>query len=116
MLETVEDRVSSMESRGLSLESRETRLSRICKNSKGFGGNDLFLEERIIEYCSHLQKSTSVSRRSLSHENFRPNDSGLNMFFFLRQLVLKTEVDHGNLPVKVDNPLHTSEPFAKLLK
>ena len=51
----IESRVSSLESRGSSLESRETRLSRICKNSKGFRGNDLFLEERIIEYCSHLR-------------------------------------------------------------
>ena len=52
MLETFEDRVSS---RGSSLKDQETRLSRICKNSKGFRGNDLFLEGRIIQFCSHLQ-------------------------------------------------------------
>jgi len=41
----IESRVSSLESRVSSSEDRETRLSRICKNSKGFRGNDLFLEE-----------------------------------------------------------------------
>ena len=74
MLETFKDRVSS-------LEDRETRLSWICKNSKGFRGNNLFLERKIIQYCSHLQSSTSVSRRSLSRENFRPKDSGLTVTF-----------------------------------
>ena len=44
MLETFEDRVLSIVSRGSSLEDRETRLSRICKNSKGFRENDLFLD------------------------------------------------------------------------
>ena len=44
MLETIESQVSS-------LEDQETRLSRICKNSKGFRGNDLFLEGRTIQYC-----------------------------------------------------------------
>ena len=74
MLETFKDRVSS-------LEDRERRLSQICKNSKGFQGNDLFLKGRIIQYCSHLQSSTSVSRQSLSRENFRPKDSRLTVTF-----------------------------------
>ena len=54
ILETFEDRVLSIESRVSRIEDRETRLSRICKNSKGFRENDLFLEGRIIQHCSHL--------------------------------------------------------------
>ena len=111
MLKTFENRVSS-------LEDRETRLSRICKNSKGFWGNYLFLEGRIIQYCSHLQSVTySVLRRSLSRENFRPQDSGLTLTFQAETTKCRPAVDDGNLPVNADNLLH-SEPFhfAKLLK
>ena len=80
-LETQPLRLNPRASMLETFEDRETRLSRICKNSKGFRGNDLFLEGRIIQYCSHLQSSTSVSRRSLSRKNFRPKDSGLTVTF-----------------------------------
>ena len=55
MLEMFEDQVSSIESRVSRIESRgwETRLSQICKNLKGFRGNNLFLEGK--QYCSHLK-------------------------------------------------------------
>ena len=97
MLETFEDRVSS-------LKDRETRLSQICKTSKGFRGNNLFLEGRLIQYCC-----SSVSCRSLSRENIQPYDSGLNVIFSEKTCVQNDAI----LPVNADNP---SEPFAKLLK
>ena len=86
----IESRVSSLESQGSSLEVRETRLSRICKNSKGFRGNDLFLEGRII-HCTILL--TPRVPRSFSHENIRPYDSGLNVIFFGENLCSKLNVD-----------------------
>ena len=60
MLETFEDRVSSIESRVSSLEDRVSSLEKqgfleYAKTRKGLRGNDLILEERIIEYCSHLR-------------------------------------------------------------
>ena len=55
ILELPCSKCSCLESRGSRIEDRETRLSRICKNSKGFRGNDLFLEGRTIQYCPHLQ-------------------------------------------------------------
>ena len=105
MLETIEDRVSS-------LESRETRLSRICKNSKGFRGNDLFLERRIIQYCYDLQYMYSKVFRI---DRYRAKtfdhtvcaymyDSGLNVRF---SSAFKTNcrpaVDDENLPLIADN-------------
>ena len=80
-LETPPSRLDPPASMLETFEDRETRFSRICKNSIGGRGNDLFLEGKIIQYCSHLQSSTSVLRLSLSRENFRPKDSGLTVNF-----------------------------------
>ena len=110
MLETIEDRVSSLESRGSSLEDRETRLSRICKNSKGFRGNDLFLERITIQYCSHTPTCTVkcfasiVIARKHSTICAYMYDSGLNVRF---SSVFKTNcrpaVDDENLPLIANN-------------
>ena len=81
MLETFEDRVSSIESRGSSLEDRETGFSRICKNSKGFRGNDLFLKGRIIQYCSHL-KCKCLALIVITWKHSTIVDGGLNVNFF----------------------------------
>ena len=80
---SLEDRVSSIEKQGF-LEYVKTR--------KGFEEMIYFLKEEQYSTAHTYSKvqATSVSRRSLSHENFRPKDSGLTVIFFLRQLVFKT--------------------------
>ena len=92
MLETFEDRVSSIE-------------SQVSK-------------KRLI--CSHLKyiKCFALIGIASKHSTIRLQTK---RDFFLRQLVFKTKcrpaVDDGNLPVHVnaDIPLR-SEPFVKLLK
>ena len=76
MLEMFEDRVSSLESRG----SRNRVFSNM-QNSKGFRGNDLFLEGRIIQYCSHL-KCKCLAPIVITWKHSTIVDGGLNVNFF----------------------------------
>ena len=126
---TLETRTSRLDPRASMLETFEDRVSRIesrVSRSKAFSNMQKLERVSRKRFISRRKNNTvlltpkgQVFHRSLSHENIRPYDSGLNGFFLLRQLVFETKcrpaVDDGNLPVNADNPLR-SEPFAKLLK
>ena len=88
MFETFEDRVSSIESRVSRIESRGSRnrvfsnmqkLERVSR--KRFQGNDLFLEGRIIQYCSHL-KCKCLAPIVITWKHSTIVDGGLNVNFF----------------------------------
>ena len=116
MLETFEDRVSSLKSWGSRKPwSRSKAFSNMQKLERV--SRKRFISRRKNN-TALLTQSANVSRRSLSHEN--PYDSGLNVIFFLRQLVFKTKcrlaADDGNSSVIADNPLRSELFFAKFLK
>ena len=85
MLETFEDRVSSIESRVSRIESRVSR-------NKAFSNMQKLERVSRKGFISRRKNNTvlltpkgQVYRRSLSHENIRPYDSGLNGFFFFSE-------------------------------
>ena len=116
---TLETRTSSLDARNVRGSSLEYRVSRI--ESRG-SRNKAFSNMQKLERVSRkrfISRTKNNTAHTLSHENIRPYDSGLNVIFFPRHLVFKTKcrpgADDGNLPVNADNPLR-SEPFAKFLK
>ena len=59
-------------SKGSRIESRGSRNRAFSnmQNSKGFRGNDLFLEGRIVQYCSHLKYKCFASTCCLAERSF----------------------------------------------
>ena len=122
MLETFEDRVSSIESRVSRIESRGSR-------NKAFSNMQKLERVSRKQFISRRKNNTvlltpkvqmfRVDRYRMKTFDHTVYDSGLNVIFFLRQLVFKTKcrtaVDDGNLLVNADKPLR-SKPFAKFLK
>ena len=75
MLETFEDRVSRFD--------QETRLSSICKNSKGFRGNDLFLEGTVITPMVHHGKRYNLRNADFVLPRFQTVSYGKHSLRFL---------------------------------
>ena len=112
MLETFEDRVSSLEDRVSSLEKQG--FLEYAKTRKGF--------EETIYFSKEKQYSTAHTYSKVQVfcvDRYRMKTFDQKIADFMRQLVFKTKsrpaVDDGNLPVNADSLLR-SEPVAKLLK